>query len=168
MGFFMIKIMLVTINTDASVRKTFAGYAFWIVCDAGKIQKAGKIRNLVQSSSDAETMCIANAIHTLKHSKFKGITKVIINTDSKCAMEMLTNKAKSRVKNDLFLIVQECQFNMMEFCLNNGFSIRDTNKIFEFRHVKAHSGIKDNRSFVNEWCDKESKRYSKLRESEGE
>lgn len=28
----------------------------------------------------------------------------------------------------------------------------------EFRHVKAHSGVDDKRSYVNEWCDKEAKR----------
>ena len=28
----------------------------------------------------------------------------------------------------------------------------------EFRHVKAHSGINDSRSYVNEWCDAEAKK----------
>ena len=30
--------------------------------------------------------------------------------------------------------------------------------IIEFRHVKAHSGVKDKRSYVNEWCDAEAKK----------
>jgi len=31
--------------------------------------------------------------------------------------------------------------------------------LYEFRHVKAHSGKNDARSFVNEWCDKEAKKW---------
>jgi ribonuclease HI len=148
--------MLITINTDASWRDKFAGYAFWIVCDAGKIQKAGKIKILVDNSGEAEMMCIANALHTLKHSRFSEITKVIINTDSQHCIDRLSPGGKFTGKT-----TEECLFTMMEICLKLGKSIRDIHSVFEFRHVKAHSGKKDNRSFVNEWCDREAKRYSK-------
>lgn len=30
--------------------------------------------------------------------------------------------------------------------------------IIEFRHVKAHTGINDKRSYVNDWCDLEAKK----------
>jgi ribonuclease HI len=148
--------MLITINTDASWRERHAGYAFWIVCDAGKIQKAGKIKKLVDNSAIAEMMCIANALHTLKHSRFSEITKVIINTDSQHCIDRLGIGAKFKDSS-----TDECLFTMMEICLKLGKSIRDMHSIFEFRHVKAHSGKKDSRSFVNEWCDREAKKYSK-------
>ena len=140
--------MLITINTDASCIDGFAGYAFWIVCDAGKIQKAGKIKSKVKGSQQAEMMCIANALHTLKHSRFKGINKVIINTDSSPCIDALKSFKSS------FEGAKECLFTMMEICISNGFSLRDIDKIFQFKHVKAHTGKKDSRSFVNEWCDK--------------
>lgn len=161
--------MLVTINTDASVKEIYGGYAFWIVCDAGKIQKAGKIKQIVPvgGSTDAETMCIANAIYTLKHSRFTGISKIIINTDSKESIAFLTNKARCKSSSPLFNVVEECRFNMMELCLRLGKSIRDVDSLFEFRWVKAHNGKKDARSFVNDWCDKEAKKYCKLRVKEG-
>ncbi|RZJ89600.1 MAG: hypothetical protein EOO20_10495 [Chryseobacterium sp.] len=149
--------MLITINTDASFSDVYGGYAFWIVCDAGKIQKAGKIKAKIRGSQQAEMMCIANALHTLKHSRFKGISKVIINTDSQPSINALTGFKSS------WEGAQECLFTMMELCIANGKSIRDVGEFFEFRHVKAHTGKKDKRSFVNEWCDKEAKKYCKLR-----
>jgi ribonuclease HI len=155
--------MRLTINTDASVREGHAGYAFWIVCDAGKIQKAGMIKRLVNGSTDAEIMCIANALHTLKHSRFKGLTSIIINTDSTQSISFITNKTRPSVNSDIYKGVQECNFLMMELCQQNGFSIRETDKLFSMRHVKAHSKNKDSRSYVNDWCDKESKKYSKQR-----
>ena len=30
---------------------------------------------------------------------------------------------------------------------------------FEFRHVKAHNGVPDARSFINDWCDKEARKW---------
>lgn len=153
--------MLITINTDASWIEGFAGYAFWIVCDAGKIQKAGKIKSKVKGSQQAEMMCICNALHTLKHSRFKGINKVIINTDSEPCILALKNFKSS------FEGAKECLYMMMEICVANGMTLRDSNKMFELRHVKAHTGKKDKRSFVNEWCDKESRKYCKIRAQEG-
>lgn len=153
--------MLVTVNTDASYRSGAAGYAFWIVCDAGKLQKAGEIKNKVAGINDAELMCIANAIHTLKHSKFKGIEKVIINTDSQTSIDFLSGKSRPKYSSPISNIVDETYFNMLEVCLKYGKSIRQVKQVFEFRHVKAHSGKKDSRSYVNDWCDKEAKKYCK-------
>ena len=158
--------MQVTINTDASFKQGYGGYAFWIVCDAGKIQKAGKIKEPCLGSSDAEAMCITNAIYTLKHSRFTEITKVIINTDSEPSIHLLSGTIKAGVKTAISKVIEECKLLMMEICLANGLSIRDYKTVFELRHVKAHSGKKDSRSFVNEWCDQEAKRYCRLRVAE--
>lgn len=152
--------MRVTINTDASVKEGWAGFAFWIVCDAGKIQKAGKIKRKVNGSTDAEIMCIVNSVYTLLHSRFAGIQAVVINTDSQQAINMLAGESSSNSK-DVRNAVDECHFLMMELCLKSGRSIRDRNNFFSIRHVKAHNGKSDSRSFVNDWCDKESKKYAR-------
>lgn len=155
--------MLATINTDASFSDGYGGFAFWIVCDEGKIQKAGKIKSKINSSTEAETMCIANAIHTLKHSRFKEIKRIFVNTDSQGSIQFLSGKHRPKAGTMMFNVVEEARFNMMEFCLKIGKSIRDVNTVFEFRWVKAHNGKKDARSYVNSWCDKEAKKYCKLR-----
>lgn len=159
--------MLATINTDASFKDGYAGYAFWIVCDAGKIQKAGEIKKKVGGSTDAEAMCITNAIHTLKHSRFNEVRKVIINTDSQSSIDLLTGKTRGSASSEIVKAIDECRLLMMEFCLQIGKSIRDVDKVFELRHVKAHTKKKDSRSFVNEWCDKEAKKYCLLRQKRG-
>lgn len=130
--------MLVTINTDASFIDGFGGYAFWIVCNEGKIQKAGKIKQKINNNHTAEIMAIANALHTLKNSRFSNITKVIINTDSQDSIGKLKKQCNKFCK-----IADECHFTMMEISIKNGFSIRDISKMFEFKHVKAHTSNKD-------------------------
>lgn len=155
--------MLVTINTDASViKEEYGGYAFWIVCNEGKLQKAGYIKQKTRTSNEAEIFCLANALYSLLKSKFTGISKVIINTDSKYCIDMLTGGG--RVPNNNFLFRKgwdECIVLMYEILLKNGRSLRDKNKFFEFRHVKAHTGTKDARSHVNRWCDEQAKYYAK-------
>lgn len=160
--------MIVTINTDASLlANKYAGYAFWIVCNDGRIQKAGKIKEIIKSPSDAELCCIANALYILSKSKWKGISKVIVNTDSKISIDSL-NGTSGIPSNNKFKrkCYDEAMFSMMEILIKSGRSIREVYTFFEFRHVKAHSGVKDARSVVNEWCDQQSKKYSNLRKQE--
>lgn len=152
--------MNLTINTDASFREDLqiGGFAFWIVTDQGKIQKAGELSGNVKTSTHAELQSIGNALHTLKHSKFKGITKVYLNTDSKDAIAFLNKEAYPKCK-ELRRNLDECNFLMMEICIKYGFRIRDIKTFFEFKHVKAHNGKNDHRSYVNDWCDKQAKIY---------
>ena len=150
----------VTINTDASCAQTekLGAYAFWIVTDEGKIQKAGELKGEVVNSDHAELQSICNAIYTFKHSKFRDIKKVVINTDSQCSIDFLSQKGASK-KPHIIKVLKEIRFLMMECCLKYGFSIRDVDTFFNFKHVKAHNGKKDTRSFVNDWCDKQVKKY---------
>lgn len=153
--------MIVTINTDASVVEGCGGYAFWIVCDAGKIQKAGHIKTKITSSLGAEIFSIGNAIYTLLHSKFTEVTKVIVNTDSIGAIDILAGHVGVKPTSVFYKAVEETRFNMIDVCIKNGMPIRDVKKVFEFRHVKAHTKASDARSFVNNWCDKESRKYAR-------
>lgn len=153
---------LLTINTDAShaPNTTFGAYAFWIVTDEGKIQKAGELKGETLTSVHAEMKSICNAIHAFKYSKFRGIKKVVVNSDCQNVINCFQFK---QLKMDAKLkeIFNETRFLMMECCIIQGLSIRKVDEFFVFKHVKAHNGKKDSRSFVNDWCDKNAKLYLK-------
>lgn len=161
--------MKVSIFTDASVdnARNIGGFAFYIGCVAGKIQKAGKLKNVgkIPDSLVAELYAIGNALHTLKHSKFTPITNVIIYSDSLISVQLLNgdrNGLKDKDKRD---IVDEIYFLMMEICLREGKSIRYVDTMFSFKHIKAHSGKKDKMSLINQWCDKNARKYMKTKET---
>lgn len=140
----------ITINTDASFcpNKKVGGYAFYIKCDDFKITKSGIIRE-VHGSSDAELKAIGNAIHTLLHCKdLPSFAWIIVNTDSMVAMKWLKVKKDSGHKST------ELVKNLIK-----RLERRIGGTKIEFRHVKAHSGKADARSWVNEWCDREAKIY---------
>lgn len=125
------------------------------------IKKAGVLRAKTNQVEVAEMHCIANALHTLKHSKFAPITSVHIYTDSLIAYNIINNQKRKAnfTPVDYSHVVDEIYFLMMEICLREGKSIRDVKKVFTFNHVKAHTGQTDKMSLINDWCDKEAKRY---------
>jgi len=154
--------MIVSIFTDASVNITTgqSGYAFYIGCKEGKIQKAGKLKVLTKDSTTAELHCLANAIYTLTRSKFEGLTKVCVFTDSKISIQAINNAATFRDKGNRE-VLEELRFLMMEYCIRYGHSIRDYRKFFDIKHIKAHTGKKDKLSLINNWCDKNACKFSK-------
>ena len=142
------KIRCVTINTDASFHPEFkiGGYAFYIISDLFKIQKGGEFKTNPMNSTDAEIMCIGNAIATLLSQKeLPHSDWLIINTDSKYGIEII-RKQKSELGKSVFRLWQKLIHKLKS--KNN-----------QFRHVKAHSGKDDARSHVNEWCDKTAKNW---------
>jgi len=148
--------MLVTINTDASLHKKlrYGAYAFWAVSDDFKITKSGPFKEKCFTTDDAEAKCIINALKTvLVHS---GIHKIIINSDSLNAIAVLEKNEKhntrySRLNSKQRLNIYKVYQKVLQQSKNN--------VTIEFRHVKAHSGIDDKRSYVNEWCDSEAKKH---------
>lgn len=104
-------------------------------------------KNEPQSHHFAEIMCIANALHTLIERKDLPLCKqVIINTDSMTAINWITNR-----KHDIGIQVSDLCYKLR--WIMGGYTE------LEFRHVKAHNGARDKRSWVNEWCDTNAKRY---------
>jgi ribonuclease HI len=149
--------MLVTINTDASFHLSlkYGAYAFWAICNDWKITKSGVFRKKCLTPDDAEAKCILNALHVVLKAH-KGISKIIINTDSLNAIAYLTNDT-AHVRRYKLSTSQRVRFSKMFIDLR-----RTYQKVpIEFRHVKAHTGINDRRSYVNEWCDLEAKRQLK-------
>jgi len=148
--------MLVTINTDASFHPQlkYGAYAFWAVSNNFKITKSGVFKSVCINSHDAETRCIINALSIVLLSH-KDITKIIVNTDSQNSIHILTND-KENIRRYLGTNQKMVKILRTEF---NKVLSKNLNKVkIEFRHVKAHSGINDKRSYVNEWCDAEAKK----------
>jgi len=143
--------MLVTINTDASYSPQYniAAYAFWVSSNRFRLQKSGVFKDLCNNSTEAESMCIINALHVilLGHS---GISKVIVNTDSRHSITILGH-GKGNYKWRKF---RAAYHKILR---------QNKNKCkIEFRHVKAHSGTDTPRKYVNDWCDKEAKKQMRL------
>ncbi len=142
----------ITINTDTSFNynPNKAGFAFWITCPLGRYKRYGKLNNC-KDINDAEIQAIGNAIYFVLMSGLSENTihKIYVNTDSKSAIAHITRKwdtypASSKVKH------------YMER-LKGKTNHRTLKSLFDFRHVKAHSGTESKRKYVNDWCDKMSK-----------
>ena len=152
--------MIVTINTDASYKNGFAGYAFWIVSNQFKVLKAGQLREKVLRPEIAEFKCIINALHILFKNDCKDVHKIIFNTDCLNVIHLLNKDkhaiSKYRLRHDEFSKLVKMFYSIIK--KNNREDIE-----LDFRHVRSHTGIGDARSYVNEWCDREAKRYCQMR-----
>lgn len=143
----------ITINVDASFhpKHKVAGYAFWIVCDKFVIKKGGAFKTSPKSSLDAELMGIANAVYTLlKTPDLPSCKLVVVNNDCLAAHERIGHKSNHPIGKKVASIMKQLRSALW----NN----RNTT-VIEMRHVKSHSGKNDSRSFVNEWCDMEAKKW---------
>lgn len=151
----MNRVTCITINTDASFHhsKKVGGYAFYIVCDLFKIQKAGKFKILPKSAEEAEIMCIGNAIATLLAQKELPNCKwLIINNDCKFGMQKIRS-CKGKLATSVHKLWQQL-ITRLGSCKNR------------FRHVAAHTNNTDARSKVNDWCDREAKKWMRIASNE--
>jgi hypothetical protein len=143
----------ITINTDASFcPRTYAGgFAFQIICDSFRIRRSGIMKVRPISPTQAEIMCIANAMFQLMVLKNAPIAKlIVINTDCKFAIHQITNGGFCKVGKRAATYLYELKRN----ALAHGIEAK-----IEFRYVAAHTGVQDARSIINEWCDSEAKRH---------
>jgi hypothetical protein len=143
--------MTVTVNTDASYCHTHkvGSFACWIKCEMGKITKAGPIKD-PKNSFDCEIKAIANALYILKNSWFNtgSIHFIYINTDC-IAVKGHIGLRKYSVEGKF--IAETIRDVINPDYLNIG------KEYYSIRHVKAHTGASDPRSYVNEWCDSQAK-----------
>lgn len=151
--------MIVTINTDASYSNKFkvGAFAFWIVCNQGKVCRAGPLKGEIKDCHTAELMAITNALFVLSEKVKSGqigrITKVIINTDSLRSIQILTGDKEAYYKYNLnrpYYKVVKTKFKGMKKKFFDGV-------VFDYRHVRAHTSTDTARSWVNDWCDKSAK-----------
>jgi ribonuclease HI len=151
-----ITIMLVTLNTDASFhyQLKYGAYAFWAVSNQFKITKSGVFKSKCINPDDAEAKCIINALKIvlLAHN---GITKVIVNTDSLNAIALLKY---DKVHMKKYMGNNMKMWSHIRGAYNKVLHESKNKAVIEFRHVKAHTGINDKRSYVNDWCDSDAKK----------
>jgi len=151
--------MVLTLNTDASFHPTlkYGGWCFYAICNDFKIKRAGMFRGKLKRPEEAEIACILNALTILfssKISKNTDISWLIINSDCLNGIEALkgNNKHLSRYRCGQLKKYRITYKNLLKKYQKEHIKI-------EFRHVYAHSGVGDNRSFVNEFCDRWSKKF---------
>lgn len=145
------KVKYITINTDASFNPEHhtAGYAFTIVCDTFRIKKSGMFKTHPETSQQAEIMCIGNALSTLAaQPEVPTCDCLVINTDCKGAMSEIN--------------YQTTPLGRRVYDIYRNLSKKIEDKRFTFKHVKAHTNIKDPRSIVNRWCDTEAKNWMRI------
>ncbi len=145
--------MLVTITCDASYDNysSSAGYGFLISSNAGRFSKGGKLET-AENITEAELMAIANALHYVyNHKELWGVTKIILNVDFIAAKEMIFKHGGTKMtrKKKKYRVIRSKITNYI------GLFRKEYSKFkLEFRHVKAHSNVRDTRSRANEYVDK--------------
>lgn len=152
----MKQVTCITINTDASFcNDTHAsGYAFYAICDTFKIMKSGNFKKKPRNATEAELFCIGNAIATvLKQPELPKSNYIVVNSDSEISLYKLSVEQERVKKNWLGVM----QIRTLAGTLRR--KCNTPKKNLNYRHVKAHSDVKDSRSWVNEWCDKEAKKW---------
>lgn len=139
----------ITVFSDASfdhVTKA-SGYAYWHRDHKSIHRGSGGHAELVESSSDAEcvALCIAivSAIRTLEHQPGD-----IISLQSDCihALKVLQGQIPK-------MTMIEAGFSKwaLRVVQEHGLSLKP-------KHIKAHTGLEDARSYVNTFCDEASRR----------
>lgn len=148
--------MTVTINTDASfsARHNRGTYAFWIRSDEGKISLSGVLRAKCKRAEVAEFKCIINALHTLIHSEWKGIERIVINTDCLNVIHLMNDNRKAIRRYRLRSWGEPLVEKFREIKSKS----RLSRNSIDIRHVRAHVSTESSRQWVNDWCDTNAKR----------
>jgi len=154
--------MIITVNTDASFSKKYqiGSYAFWIVSNRFKILKSGLLKQKIERAEIAEFMCIINAMHVLSKNDLSDVRKIIINTDCLNVIHLINND-----------VHEINRYKLRDFGKKYVKIFKTTTINFpkiELRHVKAHTSNSDARSYVNNWCDTEAKKWIKIKINEHE
>jgi ribonuclease HI len=139
--------MLVTINTDASYSSAYkiGAFSFWMVSNSGRLFGAGALKGKVSHSQEAEFKAVLNALHFLfEKSEWKGVKKVIINTDCKPVVDMINGGLTYK-----WAVNYKVHYNSL---------VKKYGITIEARKVKAHSGTDEKRKWVNDWCDQQAKK----------
>jgi ribonuclease HI len=141
--------MLITMFTDAGFEPKL-GAATWAVWakESGKtLRYSGTIEGIVADNNVAEAMAIVNGLWCVNRVIKPPLgTKIIAQTDSLVAIDILTDKSYTRGRKRLQVATIREKFN--EFINVFRFMI-------DLRHVEAHKGDNTPRNAVNTWCDRE-------------
>lgn len=150
--------VFVTINTDAgfSYKHRIGTFAYWIKGLGYLLNGSGVFKEPCIDPTDAEIKAIINALAVIKKTKHPPILGFVINRDNIYANSRrkgttLERKLHKEIK--YFKKDAEDRIGLVTFMRIT----RKQKKYADFRHVKAHSGKNDKRSWVNEYCDRQCK-----------
>ena len=140
----------ITVFSDASfdhITKA-SGYAYWYRDDFGHIHRgSGGHAELVETSGEAETVALAiaivSAIRTLQHEP-----GYIISLQGDCLHAISTIQGLTAKPSPVAKAFADWA---RKACEDHGLTIRP-------KHIRAHTGLDDRRSYVNTFCDEASRR----------
>lgn len=152
---------VVTIFTDASFdpRNRAAGWSAWVKFGPALDQTVrlfGPVKDDPCSALGAELAAIANVLHAAARSLRLGADDlVILQTDCLTAIDVIEGRSRRPLRRKF---VAACKGNIDQTLQAHGFRL-------DLRHVKAHQGGHDRRSWVNEWCDTAAKTQMRRKRS---
>jgi ribonuclease HI len=142
--------MRVTIISDAShcPNTLVGGYGFWAVSQRGRHAGHGVFKSTMKDATAAETMAIVNALHcSLQLGIAAEGDAVLIQTDCMNAIAQLDGRNTQRKRNDL------------SKAISLFVEMRDTHSLaINFRHVRGHTKVQDQRSRAQRLSDERAKR----------
>lgn len=140
--------MLVTLMTDASFcHDTRAGgYGFWAISERAKLGGGGPLKNRVSGACAAEMMAVVNGLDAARK---QGVAETgdhfLVQVDSMDAIARFNGRVQPNHSDE-----KDALIALNAFTREHGVTV-------SFRHVKAHSGKKDQRSRANQHCDRRAK-----------
>lgn len=140
--------MFVTAYTDASFHQR-GGWAVWLRSERGRIVRQGKCPDTITDSFAAELWAIKQALE-ISVAEWPEGEVVLINTDCLAAIDGLQPGAPNFGREELVDIQEAIE----SFVFANYLTLR-------FKHVKAHTGQSDVRSYINRAVDQKSRRARK-------
>jgi len=136
--------MNVTVYTDASFAENGAGVAYWCRSDLGRLVGGKYVPAVLSSVQEAEALAVLYALRAVRAS-WPGCHRYIFNVDNSSVIGAL-RRARPLSTEMGRKIVSTCHMYLGR-------------QIFSVKHVKAHTGGHDVRSYLNEQCDRLSKAH---------
>lgn len=142
----------VTVTTDASfyLKDKVGGFAFQIKSNDCLIKMWGPLKDRVQNPTEAEMKAILNALYRLQQKGYK-INILTINTDCEFIVKHMFTENENR-KQIIQILTEKIRLALKALDYEQ----------LNIKHVKAHSVINSARRFVNDWCDKHSRKGSMI------
>lgn len=142
----------VTLYTDASWHPSdgLTSWAFWARHDGGRITSYGMCPDEIEDINQGEMYAIAQGMYRVLQ-KLEGIEGFYITTDSLAAKGYFENPDLGTDRDSA-----KDTRNPITLRLKKAFDdIVDRHELeIDLRHVKAHTGRDNTRSWLNDWCDK--------------
>ena len=148
-----------TINTDASrdPETGISGWACWIKSSDFLIKESGQMDGSTPTSSVAEAHALSEALE---------LVDLLIDTQPYIDYLRSKKKVLLHINTDSMWVIRgllrEIENSKYQPVLEHLDELTEQYKISP-KHVKAHSGLGDARSWVNDWCDKQARAQMRAR-----